>query len=85
MDQNPIHSSDLNYGVPQLFMDMLDEILEGTQSQDFDDLFRVLMETNNKNIAELGTLHFLHITASSGKCCHLNNYPPFWNSPPSLI
>jgi hypothetical protein len=52
MDQNPIHSSDLNYGVPQLFMDMLDEILEGTQSQDFDDLFRVLMETNNKNIAE---------------------------------
>ncbi len=28
MEQNPLHSKDLNYGVPNLYFQILDEILE---------------------------------------------------------
>lgn len=30
MEQNPLHSKDLNYGVPQLFNDILDDMLDDT-------------------------------------------------------
>jgi hypothetical protein len=30
MEQNPLHSRDLNYGVPNLFNEILDELLDDT-------------------------------------------------------
>jgi hypothetical protein len=47
MEQNPIHSSDLNYGVPQLFNEMMDEILDNTHSNanDYDLLIKDLLDT----------------------------------------
>jgi len=30
MEQNPLHSKDLNYGVPQLFNNILDDMLDDT-------------------------------------------------------
>ena len=32
MEQNPLHSKDLNWGVPGLFSDLLEELLEHTES-----------------------------------------------------
>ncbi len=52
MEQNPLHSSDLSYGVPQLFNEMLDERLDG-QSQGFEQLIKELMET--KLMADSGS------------------------------
>lgn len=46
MEQNPLHSSDLNYGVPHLFNEMMDEIFDNTQSSggDLDQLIEDLLE-----------------------------------------
>lgn len=53
MEQNPLHSSDLNYGVPHLFNEMMDEIVDNTHGTDFDEMMiKDLLETNSKGLAE---------------------------------
>lgn len=53
MEQNPLHSSDLNYGVPHLFNEMMDEILDNTHSTDLDELIKDLLETTTKTTLPL--------------------------------
>jgi hypothetical protein len=44
MEQNPLHSTDLGYGVPSLFTEILDDLLDTPNSKlDFDAIVQDLL------------------------------------------
>lgn len=49
MEQNPLHSRDLNYGVPQLFNDILDDMLDDTHDVLAEEYQRQQMLRHNSN------------------------------------
>ena len=55
MQQNPLHSQDLNYGIPPLFNEILDELLEGGDEEEEEEEINEsskeydLSEEENKN------------------------------------
>lgn len=46
MEQNPLQSSDLNYGVPAVFNELMDEALDSTNTSELDKLIKDLIEAN---------------------------------------